>query len=104
MVQLSGCGRNEWNATFGGSSNGEGGGRQRGRAGWSWSLQANNEQSEEAVLEEVSQDGIGTGNMVVMDKGELDRGRVSADIWAAHDGLRLAVSPTTAWACEPGPG
>lgn len=40
----------------------------------------------------VSQDGIGTINMVVMGKGELNRGRVSADIWAAH-GLRMAVSP-----------
>lgn len=55
------------------------------------------------VVVVVSQDGIGTGNMVVMGKGELNRGRVPADIWAAH-GLRLAVSPTTAWACEPGPG
>jgi len=44
----------------------------------------------------VSQDDIGTINMVVMGKGELNRGRVSADIWAAH-GLRMAVSPTTAW-------
>ena len=44
----------------------------------------------------VSQDGIGTINMVVMGKGELHQGRLSADIWAGH-GLRMAVSPTTAW-------
>ena len=44
----------------------------------------------------VSQDGIGTINMVVMGKGELNRGRVSADIWAAH-GLRWRCQPTTAW-------
>lgn len=41
----------------------------------------------------VSQDGIGTINMVVLGKGELNRGRVSADIRAGHT--------DSGWRCHP---
>jgi hypothetical protein len=61
------------------------------RAGWWQSCSVRATTIEVCVV--VSQDSIGTANMVVMGKGELNRGRVSADIWAGH-GLRMAVSPT----------
>ncbi len=54
------------------------------------------------VVVVMSQDGMGTINMVVMGKGELNRGRVSADIWRAL-GRRMAVSPTTAWPASQSP-
>lgn len=74
--------------------------RQQRRGGWKvrmgrWQSCSVRATTIEACVV-VSQDNIGTVNMVVMGKGELIRGRVSADIWAAHE-RRMAVSPTTAW-------
>lgn len=89
VVQLSsGCGRNEWNAAVGqGSSGGEVEGAMR--RGWqSCSVRAT---TIECVVD-LSQDGIGTINMVMMGKGELHQGRVSADIWRPTD---------SGWRCHP---
>lgn len=109
VVQLgSGCGRNEWNGAFGRRQQRRGAGKLRGggeqeRAELELELASNDEQSIVVVV--VSQDGIGTINMVVLGKGELNPGRVSADIRAdprtqhgsvTHNGMGLRARPSLA--------
>lgn len=80
----------------------EGGGEEE-VAGLELELASNDEQSIVVVV--VSQDGIGTINMVVLGKGELNPVRVSADIRAGprtqhgsvtHNGMGLRARPSLA--------
>jgi hypothetical protein len=99
-VQLSsGCGRNERNAASGQAAAARGV-EGAGEEMWqSCSVRA----TAMEVCVVVSQDDIGTINMVVMGKGELNRGRVSADIWAAHGLTQDGGVTHNGMAWEPGP-